>query len=156
MLFRAEKILLMTIYWTHRASIFGPGPSLGRPPAHFSVKQHFGPGSGQKKFASFKISAHARPVRFVGGPGAGRACGPGRAELKMLRYNAPLAPRRLHHPRHIRPSGWAPTPSLCRGGSPALHPPLPSRPRRRSLPPLDSTRRRHTRGRTRHVRRKNT
>jgi hypothetical protein len=72
------------------------GPGLGRD-AHalYSVKQlktAFRAGLGPKLFfAGFNISAHARPVRFVGGPwrgpGPGRAYGPGRAELKMLRYN---------------------------------------------------------------------
>jgi hypothetical protein len=60
-----------------RPSISGPGPGLGGPPAYFySVKQlktAFRVGLGPKKIAGFKISAHARPVRFVGGPGAGRA-----------------------------------------------------------------------------------
>jgi hypothetical protein len=44
--------------------------------AFYSVKQlktAFRFGLGQKKFAGFKISAHARPVRFVGGSDAGRA-----------------------------------------------------------------------------------
>jgi hypothetical protein len=67
------------------------GPGLGRAARTFySVKQlktAFRAGLGPKKFfAGFKISAHARPVRLMGGPGAGRASGPGRAGLKMLRY----------------------------------------------------------------------
>jgi hypothetical protein len=49
------------------------------------LKQHFGPGSGKKKFAGFKISTHARPVRFVSGPG--------RAGLKMFRYSLPFVLR---------------------------------------------------------------
>jgi hypothetical protein len=66
-------------------------PGLGRAArAFYSVKQiktAFRAGLGPKKiFAGFKISAHARPVRFVGGPDAGQACGPGRAGLKMLKY----------------------------------------------------------------------
>jgi hypothetical protein len=53
---------------------FRTGPGLGLAASVFySVKQQktaFGPASGQKKFAGFKISsAHARLVRFVGGPG---------------------------------------------------------------------------------------
>jgi hypothetical protein len=67
------------------------GPGLGRAVrAFYSVKQlktAFRAGLGPKKIAGFKISTHARPVRFVGGPGAGRACEPGRARLKMLRYS---------------------------------------------------------------------
>jgi hypothetical protein len=59
----------------------GPGPGLGGPPTHFfSVKQlktAFRVGLRPKTFfADFKISAHARSVRFVGGPSAGRV-GPG-------------------------------------------------------------------------------
>jgi hypothetical protein len=60
------------------------GPGLGRAArAFYSVKQlktTFRAGLGPKKiFAGFKISAHACPLRFAGGPGAGpgRACGPG-------------------------------------------------------------------------------
>jgi hypothetical protein len=56
---------------------FRVGLGLGRAArAFYSVKQlktTFRAGLGQKKnFAGFKISAHGRPVRFVGGP-AGRA-----------------------------------------------------------------------------------
>jgi hypothetical protein len=79
---------------THRASIFGSGSGgsgLGRDTRTFySVKQlktAFRAGLRPKKiFAGFKISAHARPVRFVGEHGTGRAYRPGRAGLKMLRY----------------------------------------------------------------------
>jgi hypothetical protein len=54
------------------------GPGLGRAArAFYSVKQlktAFRDGLGPKKnFAGFKISAHGRPTRFVGGPGAGQA-----------------------------------------------------------------------------------
>jgi hypothetical protein len=54
------------------------GPGLGRSArAFYSVKQlktAFLAGLGPKEnFVGFKISAHARPVRFVGGLGAGRA-----------------------------------------------------------------------------------
>jgi hypothetical protein len=54
------------------------GPGLGRAaPVFYSVKQlktAFRAGLGPKKnFAGFKISAHALPVKFVGGPGADRA-----------------------------------------------------------------------------------
>jgi hypothetical protein len=53
------------------------GPGLGRAVCVFySVKQlktAFRAGSGKKKFAGFKISAHARPIMFVGGPGAVQA-----------------------------------------------------------------------------------
>jgi hypothetical protein len=63
---------------------FWAGPGLGRAArAFYSVKQlktTFRAGLGSKQFAGFKISAHARPVRFVGGPGTGRV------GLKMLRY----------------------------------------------------------------------
>jgi hypothetical protein len=56
---------------------FRAGPGLGRAArAFYSVKQlktAFRTGLGPKKFTGFKIPAHARPVRFVGGPGAGRA-----------------------------------------------------------------------------------
>jgi hypothetical protein len=57
---------------------FRVGPGLGRAARIFySVKQlktAFRAGLGPKKiFAGFKISAHARLVRFVGGPGAGWA-----------------------------------------------------------------------------------
>jgi hypothetical protein len=70
---------------------FRARPGLGRAArAFYSVKQlktAFRARLGPKNFfAGFKISAHARPVRFVGGPGPGRASGPGRAGLKMLRY----------------------------------------------------------------------
>jgi hypothetical protein len=44
--------------------------------AFYSVKQlktAFRAGLEPNFFAGFKISAHARPVRFAGGPGAGRA-----------------------------------------------------------------------------------
>jgi hypothetical protein len=56
---------------------------------------------GPKNFlAGFKISAHARPVRFVGGPGAGRAwTGPGSKCLGIAGPTrgslAPGAPPRL-------------------------------------------------------------
>jgi hypothetical protein len=78
---------------------FRVGPGLGWVArAFYSVKQlktTFRAGLGSKKnFAGFKISAHARLVRFVGGPGAGQArAGPagrvglGRVGLKMLRYS---------------------------------------------------------------------
>jgi hypothetical protein len=54
------------------------GPGLGRAArAFYRVKQlktTFWAGLGPKKnFAGFKIFAHARPVRFMGGPGAGEA-----------------------------------------------------------------------------------
>jgi hypothetical protein len=69
------------------------GPELGRAARTFySVKQlktAFRAGLGsKKKFTGFKISAHTRPVRFVCGPGAGRAWAgsAGRAGLKMLMY----------------------------------------------------------------------
>jgi hypothetical protein len=66
----------------------GPGLGLGGPPAFYSVKQlktAFWAELGPIFFAGFKIYAHARPVRFVGGSGASRArAGPGRAGLKML------------------------------------------------------------------------
>jgi hypothetical protein len=90
--FRAEKILPMTIPLDISGLNFRAGPGLGRDARTFySVKQlntAFRAGLGPKKnFAGFKISAHARPIKFVGGPGAGRArAGPGRAGLKMLRY----------------------------------------------------------------------
>jgi hypothetical protein len=68
------------------------GPELGRAArAFYSVKQlktAFRARLGPKKFfAGFKIFAHAHLVRFMGGPGAGRACRPGRVGLKMLRYS---------------------------------------------------------------------
>jgi hypothetical protein len=56
---------------------FRARPKLGRAArAFYSVKQlktAFQAWLGPKKFTDFKISAHARPVRFVGGPGAGQA-----------------------------------------------------------------------------------
>jgi hypothetical protein len=62
------------------------GPGLGwASRVFYSVKQlktAFRVGLGPKKITGFKISAHDRPVRFVGGPSAGRA----RAGPKMLRY----------------------------------------------------------------------
>jgi hypothetical protein len=70
------------------------GPGLGRAARAFlckTTKNNISGGARAKFFfTAFKISAHARPVRFVGGPGAGRAqaCGPGRAGLKMLRYRS--------------------------------------------------------------------
>jgi hypothetical protein len=51
----------------------------------YSVKQlkiAFRAGLGPKEIAGFKISAHARPVKFVGEPSTGRVSGPGRAGLK--------------------------------------------------------------------------
>jgi hypothetical protein len=58
-------------------------PGLGRATrAFYSIKQlktAFRGKLGEKNFAGFKTSAHTRPVRFVGGPEAGRA------GLKMLR-----------------------------------------------------------------------
>jgi hypothetical protein len=84
LLFRAEKIQSMTILLDVSGLNFRAGPGLGRAArAFYSVKQlktAFRTGLGQKKFSGFKISAHARPVRFVGGPGAGWASGPGRAQ----------------------------------------------------------------------------
>jgi hypothetical protein len=78
LLFRAEKILLMTIPLDASGLNFRAELGLGRAArAFYSVKQlktAFRAGLGPKKFfAGFKISAHARPVRFMGGPGAGRA-----------------------------------------------------------------------------------
>jgi hypothetical protein len=78
LLFRAEKTLPMTIPLDASGLNFRAG--LGRA-AHvfYSVKQlktTFRVGLGPKKFfAGFKISAHVRPVRFVGGPG--QRAGPG-------------------------------------------------------------------------------
>jgi hypothetical protein len=86
LLFRTEKILLMTIPLDASGLNFQAGPGLGRAGrAFYSVKQlktAFHAGLGPKKiFTGFKISAHARPVRFVGGPDASRArAGSGRAQ----------------------------------------------------------------------------
>jgi hypothetical protein len=77
LLFRSEKIIPMIIPLDVSGLNFRAGPELGRAARVFySVKQlktSFRVGLGKKKFAGFKISARARPVRFVGGPGAARA-----------------------------------------------------------------------------------
>jgi hypothetical protein len=91
MFFRAEKILPMTIPLDASGLNFRAGPGLGRAARTFySVKElktafraRLGP---KQNFAGFKISAHARPIKFVGGPGSGRA------GLKMLRYKQALHP----------------------------------------------------------------
>jgi hypothetical protein len=64
---------------------FRAGLGLGRAARVFynvkQLKTAFQTGLGPKKiFAGFKISTHARPVRFVDGPGTGRA------GLEMLKY----------------------------------------------------------------------
>jgi hypothetical protein len=68
-------------------------PGLGRAARVFysvqQLKTAFRAGLGPKNiFVGFKISAHARPVRFVSRPGASRARAmpAGQARLKMLRY----------------------------------------------------------------------
>jgi hypothetical protein len=68
-------------------------PGLGRATRVFySVKQlktAFQVGLMPKKiFTGFKISAHARPVRLVGGPGPGLRAGSGRAQNAQL-YSPP-------------------------------------------------------------------
>jgi hypothetical protein len=72
-----RKILPMTIPLDASGLNFRAGLRLGRAARVFySVKQlkiAFWAGLGPKKFLGFKIFAHARPVWFVGGPGAGRA-----------------------------------------------------------------------------------
>jgi hypothetical protein len=78
-------ILPMTIPLDVSGLNFRAEPRLGWPARTFySVKQlkiAFRPASGQFFFAGFKISAHARLVSFVGGPGVGRArVGSGRAQ----------------------------------------------------------------------------
>jgi hypothetical protein len=91
--FGPKKFLPMTIPLEASSLNFQAGLGLGRAArAFYRVKQlktAFRVGLRPKKFfAGFKISAHSRPVRFVGGPGAGRA----RAGLKMLRYNDAAPP----------------------------------------------------------------
>jgi hypothetical protein len=85
LLFRAKKIVPMTISLDASGLNFRARPGLGRAArAFYSVKQlkiTFRTGLGQtKNFTGFKISAHARPVRFVGGPGVGQRAGPVRAQ----------------------------------------------------------------------------
>jgi hypothetical protein len=68
-------------YYNHIPDVSGP-----KNPAHDHLTARVGPqflgrARAKKIFAGFKISAHARPVRFVGRPTAGRA------GLKMLMYN---------------------------------------------------------------------
>jgi hypothetical protein len=82
------------------------GPGLGRAARVFySVKQiktTFRAGHGPKKFAGFKISAHARPVRFVGGPGAGRV-GPG-SKCSGICHADPATGTRTPRPRGAQQS----------------------------------------------------
>jgi hypothetical protein len=74
LLFRAEKILPMIIPLDASALNFRAGPGLGRAArAFYNVKQLKTAFRAKKNFTGFKISTHARPVRFAGGPGAGRA-----------------------------------------------------------------------------------
>jgi hypothetical protein len=61
--FLAEKIMPMPVPWDVSGLSFRAGLGADRPRILYCkrIKNHFGPGSGQKKFAGFKISTHARP-----------------------------------------------------------------------------------------------
>jgi hypothetical protein len=73
--------------------------------AFYSVKElktSFRIRIGPKKiFRGLKISAHARPVKFMGGLDRGWASGPGRARLKMLRGMEQLWSSLLALPIHM-------------------------------------------------------
>jgi hypothetical protein len=85
--FGSKKILPITSHWTRQASIFGPAA------AHvfYSVKQLktiFWAGLGPKKFNGLQHLCPRPPSKGHGRAqrGPGRASGPGRARLKMLKY----------------------------------------------------------------------
>jgi hypothetical protein len=128
----------MTIQLDASSLNFRSGLELGRAARVFysvkQLKQHFGPGSGKKFFRGFKISAHARPVRFVGGPGADRA----RARPAGRAQNAQVYIRDISET--ATPCRDPARPMRCRGILCVGGGALPGTTRRRRAPPAPAAR----------------